>query len=72
VVEVPALFAWQGGPWPITEPDGPYAAIPDLYRLDALARWPHGVRVKAVVRRIPGYRRIDATRIEEGLDKDAR
>jgi hypothetical protein len=64
VLEVPQFFAYQADPWPITEPAGPYAALPDLYRLETIARGPQGVEVQIVERRIPGFRRIDVVQVQ--------
>ena len=64
VLEVPALFAFQGDPWPITELDGPFAAVADLYPLTAIAYGPGGIAVHSVEQDVPGFTRLDARRLE--------
>jgi hypothetical protein len=61
LLEIPSFFAYQDDPWPVTGSAAPFAAIADLYKLEPVARGPHGVQIDAIDRRIPGFRRLDVT-----------
>jgi hypothetical protein len=63
LIQLPSLFVFGSDPWPVTLPDAPFTAVADLYRLETVARGPHGVEVQAVRTRIPGFRRLQATRL---------
>jgi hypothetical protein len=63
LIQLPAFFAYQGSAWPVTMPDGPFAAVADLYRFKPLARGRQDVAVLAVDTRIRGFRRLEAKRL---------
>jgi hypothetical protein len=63
VVEVPRLVAFETRPWPLTEHDGPFAAVSDLYRPRRVAHWSRDVGVLAVTDSIPGRVRVDAEQV---------
>ncbi len=59
-VEIPRLVLLYLRSWPLDKTDSPFAALPDLHKLQLLARGPEGMRVFSVNRRIPGFARADA------------
>jgi hypothetical protein len=63
LIELPSLFAFQESSWPVTMPDGPFAAVADLYRFKTVARGPQGVAVLTVDTRILGFRRLETKRL---------
>jgi hypothetical protein len=62
VLDVPQFVAYETRPWPLTEHDGPFAAISDLYEARPSASGARDVHVLAISDRIPGFTRADAER----------
>jgi hypothetical protein len=62
LVEIPTIAVFQSTLWPLRERDGPFAAVADLYELRRTATGPKGVRVFFVIKRVPGFSRLDTQR----------
>ncbi len=62
MVEIPDFVVYHGAPWPLGEPDGPFAAVSDLYELKEIASNPDGVKVLSVADEIRGFVLVDALR----------
>jgi hypothetical protein len=64
LIQLPSLFAFGSDAWPVTLPDAPFAAFADLYQFETEARGPAGVTVQKIDAHIPGFRRLNATRLK--------